>query len=190
MWITLSIIVHDYLLLSSVSNIQPLNFTGRLWLSGLLDDIKVHQDWSFKTKITPGIHHAVYLTCALPYLRVLAWKRKVFVHSSTLYIWRSVFVNDRGRIRVRGGSWGDGNKLSPSECLECNYQFYLHILSCMLVCCDITVGNAGEDGKMVSGWPPTSISVLSTGQYCYSATLAVTFKYLTNNWWTCLHHLS
>ena len=108
----------------------------------------------------------------MSYLRVLPWKRKVFVHSSSLYLWRSVFVNDGGRVRVRGGSWKDGNKLSHSECLECNYQFYSRILSCMSVCCDITVGNTGEDGKTVSAWPPTFNSVLSTGQYFVSRAAA------------------
>ena len=70
------------------------------------------------------------------------------------------------------GRGGDGNKLSPSESFECNYQFYLRILSCMLVCCDITVSNTGEDGKTVPGWPPTSKSVLSTEQYFVSRAAA------------------
>ena len=46
----------------------------------------------------------------------------------------------------------------------------------MSVCCDITVGNGsdtGEGGKtLVSGWPPTSRSVLSTGHYFVSRAAA------------------
>ena len=72
----------------------------------------------------------------------------------------------------RRGSWGDANKFSPSECFECNYQFHLRILSCMTVCCNITVDNTGEDGKTVSGWPSTSNPVPSTGQYFVSRATA------------------
>ena len=46
----------------------------------------------------------------------------------------------------------------------------------MSVCCDITAGNGsdtGEGGKtLVSGWPPTSNSLLSTGQYFVSRAAA------------------
>ena len=48
---------------------------------------------------------------------------------------------------------GEMQIISASECLECSYQFYLRILSCMSVCCDITVGSGsdtGEGGKTVS----------------------------------------
>ena len=124
--------------------------------------------------------HTVYLTCVLSYLCVLVWKRRVCAHSGSLYLWRSIFVNDggrvRGRLRVRGGSWKDANKLSHQSVVECNHQFHLRILSCMSVSCDITVGNGsdtGEVGKtLVLGWPPTSNSVLSTGQYIFSRAAA------------------
>ena len=63
-----------------------------------------------------------------------------------------------------------------SNFFKCNYQFYLRILSCMSVCCDITVGDdsdTGEGGKtLVSGWPSTSKSVLSTEQYFFSRVAA------------------
>ena len=84
-------------------------------LDRLLDDIKVCQDCSFKTKFTPGADTA-HLTCVLSYLCVLVWKMRVCAHSSSLYLWRSMFVNDGGRVRVRGGSWRDANRLSHSIC--------------------------------------------------------------------------
>ena len=92
-----------------------------------------------------------------------------------MWLWRSGFVNNGGRVRVRGGSWRDGNKISQSV-VECNHQFHLRITSCMSVCCNITVGNGldtGEGGKtLVSGWLPTFNLVASTGQYFVSRVAA------------------
>ena len=125
------------------SNIKPLNFItsqGGLWLLGLLDDTKVCQDWSFKTKFTPRAH-TVYQTCVLSYLCVLVWKRKVCAHGGSLYLWRSMFVNDRGRGRVREVSWRDANKLSPSEYCWYNYiSFtYAYSLACLSVVTSLQV---------------------------------------------------
>ena len=49
--------------------------------------------------------------------------------------------------------------------LNAIYQFYLRMLSCMSVCCDITVGNGSDTGD-------TSNSVPSTGQYFVSRAVA------------------
>ena len=67
---------------------------------------------------------------------------------------------------LRRGSWRDANK----------YQLHSPILPCMLVCCDITMGNGSntDDGgrTLVSRRPRTSNSVLSAGKYFVSKTAA------------------